>query len=639
MATKKTAVLCALMALAGVAGIAGAQCTTYIRTTGGGTVEPGVTDIGNHADDLTTAVALPFTVNYYGVDYNTAYICSNGWVGFEAAGQGYSNVCLAANIGAAAFNRVPGPVIFAHWDDLTTAGTGNGIFTSVTGDPGSQVFHIEWRTNHLSSTTDRADFEVRLFENNPRIEIVYGTITRGGNSATAGIQQTQGTFDQFSCNIAGGIQAGTMVRYFCDLANPAGSGSATPGTVQITGSTLLKVQVTPAQQPPSTGITVRANLTGINGSANQLFYDDGSNGDEAAGDNVYSYLTPINEPLTAGAVSLPYTVSDAQARTATGTIALTLLSAPTGGCCTGSGCQILSAYGCGQAGGTYNGNGTNCSIIMGTTPYATISGTGTLLTAISGCDDCQTLLPLPFTFNFYGTDYTQVSVVSNGFLQFTGNSTTFTNVPLPATAVPNNAIYPLWDDFNPLTQGDVYYQVDGTSPNQTLTIEWFNVSQYTGGGVWPITSENFQVVLFEGSNDIEFRYGTISAASTTGVDQGAGLGNDGGDYSVGIENATGTEAAWTSGRALGTGNMTLRLNSNTSLVNCNSCPGNTCGSSDYNGDGDFGTDQDIEAFFACIGGTCCETCFCQGSDFNGDGDFGTDQDIEAFFRVLGGNNC
>jgi hypothetical protein len=69
------------------------------------------------------------------------------------------------------------------------------------------------------------------------------------------------------------------------------------------------------------------------------------------------------------------------------------------------------------------------------------------------------------------------------------------------------------------------------------------------------------------------------------------------------------------------------------------CPGNECGSQDYNGDGDFGTDQDIEAFFACLGGSCCATCFCQGSDFNGDGDFGTDQDIEAFFRVLGGGNC
>jgi hypothetical protein len=67
--------------------------------------------------------------------------------------------------------------------------------------------------------------------------------------------------------------------------------------------------------------------------------------------------------------------------------------------------------------------------------------------------------------------------------------------------------------------------------------------------------------------------------------------------------------------------------------------GSGCGTSDFNGDGDFGTDADIEAFFACLGGNCCAECFVGGADFNGDGDVGTDADIEAFFRVLGGGVC
>jgi hypothetical protein len=62
-----------------------------------------------------------------------------------------------------------------------------------------------------------------------------------------------------------------------------------------------------------------------------------------------------------------------------------------------------------------------------------------------------------------------------------------------------------------------------------------------------------------------------------------------------------------------------------------------CGSADFNHDGDLGTDADIEAFFACLGGSCCSTC--DSADFNGDGDLGTDADIEAFFRVLGGGPC
>jgi hypothetical protein len=57
---------------------------------------------------------------------------------------------------------------------------------------------------------------------------------------------------------------------------------------------------------------------------------------------------------------------------------------------------------------------------------------------------------------------------------------------------------------------------------------------------------------------------------------------------------------------------------------------------DVNGDGDTGTDADIEAFFACLAGSCCGACTL---DFNGDGDIGTDADIEGFFRVLAGGAC
>ena len=67
--------------------------------------------------------------------------------------------------------------------------------------------------------------------------------------------------------------------------------------------------------------------------------------------------------------------------------------------------------------------------------------------------------------------------------------------------------------------------------------------------------------------------------------------------------------------------------------------GPTCGTADFDGDGDFGTDADIESFFACLSGNCCATCWHLGADFNADGDAGTDSDIEAFFRVLAGGHC
>jgi hypothetical protein len=62
----------------------------------------------------------------------------------------------------------------------------------------------------------------------------------------------------------------------------------------------------------------------------------------------------------------------------------------------------------------------------------------------------------------------------------------------------------------------------------------------------------------------------------------------------------------------------------------------TC-TADFDGDGDTGTDADIQAFFACLAGNCCPLC--GSADFNNDGDTGTDADIESFFRVLAGGPC
>jgi len=81
------------------------------------------------------------------------------------------------------------------------------------------------------------------------------------------------------------------------------------------------------------------------------------------------------------------------------------------------------------------------------------------------------------------------------------------------------------------------------------------------------------------------------------------------------------------------------LNIAAARINADGTLGNQagCGDADFDGDGDVGTDLDIEAFFACLGGDCCATC--GSADFDGDGDTGTDLDIEAFFRVLGGGDC
>lgn len=91
--------------------------------------------------------------------------------------------------------------------------------------------------------------------------------------------------------------------------------AASPNTVSPGGNTLLTVTVVPGTTPPSTGITVVGNLTGIGGSASQPFFDNGTNGDVTAGDNVFSFLATVPANTVGGVHVITAVASDTQART------------------------------------------------------------------------------------------------------------------------------------------------------------------------------------------------------------------------------------------------------------------------------------------------------------------------------------
>lgn len=106
----------------------------------------------------------------------------------------------------------------------------------------------------------------------------------------------------------------------------SGSGSAAPNVATPGATVLFTVRVTPADTPPSTGITVTANLSTVGGAASQTFFDNGTNGDVTAGDNIFSYSYVI-PTLFGGIRNLPAVITDAQARTAN-TIILLNINAP-----------------------------------------------------------------------------------------------------------------------------------------------------------------------------------------------------------------------------------------------------------------------------------------------------------------------
>ncbi|MEO0181313.1 MAG: C25 family cysteine peptidase [candidate division WOR-3 bacterium] len=117
-----------------------------------------------------------------------------------------------------------------------------------------------------------------------------------------------------------------------------------------------------------------------------------------------------------------------------------------------------------------------------------ISGIGTELNLD---DDDIATLALPFTFKYYGTNYSQVSVCSNGFaIMGSSTNTAWTNEQLPSSNA-YKMIAGLWDDLAPYYGGGggyVYYYNDAAG--HQFIVEWYQVEDYSTG-----SPNTFQIVL------------------------------------------------------------------------------------------------------------------------------------------------
>jgi beta-lactamase superfamily II metal-dependent hydrolase/DNA/RNA endonuclease YhcR with UshA esterase domain len=151
-----------------------------------------------------------------------------------------------------------------------------------------------------------------------------------GTNAPAGVFSLVGLVSQHDTSSPFDSGYQILPRSTADIiprTAPTGVGSSTPPSVAPGQQSQLKVTVTLGQNPPSTGVTVVADLSAIGGSATQTFFDDGTNGDDSPGDNVFSYLATVSLATSIGAKSMPATIQDAQARSSATTIPLNVQSA------------------------------------------------------------------------------------------------------------------------------------------------------------------------------------------------------------------------------------------------------------------------------------------------------------------------
>jgi len=99
---------------------------------------------------------------------------------------------------------------------------------------------------------------------------------------------------------------------------------------------------------------------------------------------------------------------------------------------------------------------------------------------------------LPFTFTFYGIDYNQITICTNGWIAFGDiDSESFRNYPIPGAGGPSPMIAAFWDDLETGNNGDVYYY----SNNNYAIIQWDSMRTNDSNSL-----ETFQMILNNDSN-------------------------------------------------------------------------------------------------------------------------------------------
>ncbi len=135
-------------------------------------------------------------------------------------------------------------------------------------------------------------------------------------------------------------------------------------------------------------------------------------------------------------------------------------------------------------------------------------------------DSWSGLIPMGFTFNFYGANYNNCVIGSNGIVSFNSAnangicpwSLNGTPIPTPSIASANNSAMIAYGDLNPsnANSGPIQYQTLGTAPNRMFVVLYNGVTMYS------CTSQCVYAayIFYETTNVVEMHIGSKTVCST-----------------------------------------------------------------------------------------------------------------------------
>jgi hypothetical protein len=194
------------------------------------------------------------------------------------------------------------------------------------------------------------------------------------------------------------------------------------------------------------------------------------------------------------------------------------------------------------------------------------SGTQLTLNDMGQYQDASVVIDIPFTFKYYGQDYTRTTVCSNGWMAMGSTYLTeYRNWTIPSAGGPQAMIAPFWDDLNLSSGGKVLTRYDAA--DHRFIVEWSNVRNDPGA------VQTFEVILYDpafvptqtGDGVIAFQYQTVNNTDPENF------------ATVGIENVEHTDgllysfsSLYTTGSTPLTANRAIRFT--TTLPNLSAIP-------------------------------------------------------------------
>jgi len=147
---------------------------------------------------------------------------------------------------------------------------------------------------------------------------------------------------------------------------------------------------------------------------------------------------------------------------------------------------------------------------------------GSATTLDLGDDVSSTEVPIGFTFNYAGTDYTTVRLNSNGVLFFGSYDSDPISLDCEDNYTLTDCVTANSDDLDPRDFGEIKYETRTVGSDQVFIAEWEGVPSYYETG----SSNTFQIILFDTTDtdcdDIRIQWAEIYEAIDTLIQYNAG---------------------------------------------------------------------------------------------------------------------